>query len=67
LPRTRIFTSSASAKFGNIAAQADPFVKQRLLDLADRYDDKRKMTITPLPSAPAAAASASGDRENNPG
>jgi hypothetical protein len=31
----------------DIAAEAGPFVKQRLLDLADRYDGKRKTTITP--------------------
>ena len=55
----------------DIAAKADPFIKQRLLDLADRYDGKRKTTITPLPSAPAAAqtrranTTASPAREND--
>ena len=43
----------------DIAAKADPFIKQRLLDLADRYDGERKTTITPLPSAPAAAQTGS--------
>ena len=43
----------------DIAAKADPFIKQRLLDLADRYDGKRKTTITPLPSAPAATQTGS--------
>ncbi|MEH2611646.1 hypothetical protein [Bradyrhizobium sp. AZCC 1693] len=37
----------------DIAAKADPFIKQRLLDLADRYDGKRKTSVTPLPPAPA--------------
>jgi hypothetical protein len=32
----------------DIAAKADPFIKQRLLDLADRYDGKRKTSVTPF-------------------
>ena len=52
---------------GDIAAKADPFIKQRLLDLADRYDGKRKTCITPLPSAPAVAQNPSGEHDGNSG
>ena len=49
------------------AANADPFIKRPLFGLADRYDDdKRKTLVTPLPSAPTAAANASGNREDIP-
>ena len=61
------FYKQRAREVRDIAATADPFIKQRLLDLADRYDDKRKTMITSLPSAPAIATDASGDREGNPG
>jgi hypothetical protein len=48
----------------DIAAKADPFIKQRLLDLADRYDGKRKTTITPLPPAPAQTPSGEHDSKS---
>lgn len=51
----------------DIAAKADPFIKQRLLDLADRYDGKRKTSVTPLPSAPAATQNPSGERDSSSG
>jgi hypothetical protein len=59
------FYKQRAREVRDIAAKADPFIKQRLLDLADRYDGKRKTAITP--SAPAAAANASDDRDSNPG
>ena len=51
----------------DIAANADPFITQRLLDLADRYDGKRRTTITPLPSAPDAAQTPSGEHDSKSG
>ena len=58
------FYKQRAREVRDIAAKADPFIKQRLLELADRYDGKRKTTITPMPSA--AAANASRDRDGNP-
>ena len=49
------FYKQRAREVRDIAATADPFIKQRLLDLADRYDDKRKTMITSLPSAPTIA------------
>ena len=49
------FYKQRAREVRDIAAKADPFIKQRLLDLADRYDGKRKTSITSLPSAPAVA------------
>ncbi len=51
----------------DIAAKADPFIKQRLLDLADRHDGKRKTSVTPLPPAPAATQNPSGERDGHSG
>ena len=47
-----------------IAANADPFIKKRLLGLAERYEGKRQTRITPLPSVPASGQDRSdGQRE----
>lgn len=51
----------------DIAAKADPFIKQRLLDLADRYDGKRRTSVTPLPSTPDAAQKPSDEHDSNSG
>jgi hypothetical protein len=50
-----------------IAAKADPVIKQRLLDLADLYDGKRKTSVTPLPPAPATTRNPSGERGGHSG
>ena len=49
------FYKQRAREVREIAAKADRFIKPRLLDLADRYDGKRKTSVTPLPAAPAAA------------
>lgn len=51
----------------DIAAKADPFIKQRLLDLADRYDGQYRTSATLLPSVPAAMQSPNGGRDGNTG
>ena len=58
------FYKQRAREVRDIAAKADPFIKQRLLDLADRYDGKRK-TVTPLPSAPAAFQNPPSERDGN--
>ena len=60
------FYKKRAREVRDIAAKADPFIKQRLLDLADRYDGKRKTTITPMPSAAAAATNVSTERHGIP-
>ena len=60
------FYKQRAREVRDIAAKADPFIKQRLLDLADRYDGKRKMTIAPMPSAAAAATNVSTERHGIP-
>ena len=47
------FYKQRAQEVRDLAAKADPFIKQRLLDLAERYDGL-KTRITPLPSTPAA-------------
>ena len=42
------FYKQRAREVRDIAAKADPFIKQRLLDLADRYDGRRKTSITPF-------------------
>ncbi|WP_426529163.1 hypothetical protein [Bradyrhizobium sp. McL0615] len=42
------FYKQRAREVRDIAAKADPFIKKRLLDLADRYDGKRKTSVTPL-------------------
>lgn len=49
----------------DLAAKADPFIKQRLFDLADRYDGKRKTRVTPLPSVPAKAEEQTDERDSS--
>ncbi len=50
----------------DIAAIADPFIKQRLLDLADRYDRQlRRTVVTPLPPAPSAIEKPDVERGDN--
>ena len=61
------FYKQRAREVRDIAAKADPFIKQRLLDLADRYDGKRRTNVTPLPSAPAAAQNASDEHDSNSG
>ena len=60
------FYKQRAREVRDIAAKADPFIKQRLLDLADRYDGKRRTSVTPLPSAPA-TQNPSGERDGNSG
>jgi hypothetical protein len=61
------FYKQRAREVRDIAAKADPFIKQRLLDLADRYDGRRKTNATPLPSAPAVAQNPSGEHDGNSG
>jgi hypothetical protein len=35
-----------------MAERADPFIKRRLLDLANRYDNNTTKRVTPLPAVP---------------
>jgi hypothetical protein len=59
------FYKQRAREVRDIAAKADPFIKQRLLDLADRYDGKRKTSVTPVPSAPATDQNMSGKHDSN--
>jgi hypothetical protein len=60
------FYKQRAQEVRDLAAKADPFIKQRLLDLAERYDG-RKTRITPLPSAPAAIQNQPSDRDGDSG
>lgn len=52
----------------DLAAKADPFIKQRLLDLAERYDrHQRKTGVTPLPPTPAVAFNPTCERNGEAG
>lgn len=57
------FYKQRAQEVRDIAAKADPFIKQRLLDLADRYGGQRR--TTPLPSAPEAVQSPRGEHDGN--
>jgi hypothetical protein len=59
------FYKQRAREVRDIAAKADPFIKQRLLDLADRYDGKRNTSITPLPPAPATNQNPPGEHDSN--
>ena len=61
------FYKQRAREVRDIAAKADPFVKRRLLDLADRYDDQGRTSITPLPSAPVAIPNPRGERDGDSG
>ena len=61
------FYKQRAREVRDIAAKADPFIKQRLLDLADRYDGKRRTSVTALPSTPAAAQNPSDEHDSNSG
>ena len=62
------FYKQRAREVRDIAAKADPFIKQRLLELADRYDRHlRKTSVTPLPSVPALAQNPSGEHDGNSG
>jgi hypothetical protein len=61
------FYKQRAREVRDIAAKADPFVKQPLLDLADRYDGKRKTSVTPLPPAPATTENPPGEYDGNSG
>jgi len=61
------FYTQRAREVRDIAAKADPFIKQRLLDLADRYDGQRRTNITALPPAPAAAQNPQGDHDDHSG
>jgi hypothetical protein len=61
------FYKQRAREVRDIAAKADPFIKQRLLDLADRYDGKRRTSVTLLPSATAPAQNPPSERESNSG
>ena len=56
------FYAQRAREVRDIAAKADPFIKRRLLDLAERYD-RRKTSVTPLPPAPAVALNPAGERD----
>jgi hypothetical protein len=62
---TEDFYKQRAREVRDLAAKADPFIKQRLLDLADRYDG-RKTSVTPLPPAPA-VPNPSDDHDGNSG
>jgi hypothetical protein len=49
----------------DIAAKADPFIKRRLLDLADRYDGRYRTSVTLLPPVLATAPGADGEPDGN--
>jgi hypothetical protein len=55
------FYKQRAREVRDIAAKADPFIKQRLLDLADRYDGKGRTSVTPLPSVPAVGLNPAGE------
>lgn len=59
------FYKQRAREVRDIAAKADPFIKKRLLDLADRYDGKRKTSVTPLPPAPATNQNPSDEHDSN--
>jgi hypothetical protein len=59
------FYKQRAREVRDIAAKADPFIKQRLLELADRYDGKRKTSVTPLPPASATTRNPSGERDGH--
>ena len=62
------FYKQRAREVRDIAAKADPFIKQRLLDLADRYDRHlRKTSVTPLPSTPAATQNMSDEHDGHSG
>ena len=61
------FYKQRAREVRDIAAKADPFVKRRLLDLADRYDGQGRTSITPLPSAPVAIQNPNGERDGDSG
>jgi hypothetical protein len=61
------FYKQRAREVRDLAAKADPFIKQRLLDLADRYDGKRKTSVTPLPSTPAATQNMSDEHDGHSG
>jgi hypothetical protein len=44
------FFKQQAARLRNIASMADPFTKRRLLDLAEKYDERKSARrLTPLP------------------
>lgn len=62
------FYKQRAREVRDLAAKADPFIKQRLLDLAERYDrHQRKTSVTPLPPAPAVALDPAGERNDKTG
>ena len=45
------FFKEQAVRLRNIASKADPFTKRRLLDLADKYEERKAARRpTPLPS-----------------
>lgn len=61
------FHKQRAREVRDIAAKADPVIKHRLLDLADRYDGRRKTSVTPLPPAPATTRNPSGEPDGHSG
>lgn len=55
------FYKQRAREVRDIAAKADPFIKQRLLELADRYDSQHRTSVTPLPAAPSAVQGPAGE------
>jgi hypothetical protein len=51
-----------AARLRNIASMADPFTKRRLLDLAEKYDQRKSdRRATPLPAVTMTHQLGSGD------
>ena len=54
---TEKFRKQQAATLRGMAEKADPFIKKRLLDLADRYERApRPRPLTPIQSIPAELA-----------
>ena len=55
-----------AARVRNIASNADPFTKRRLLDLAEKYDGRKSVRRpTPLPSVTIDHQQHSDDRNSS--
>lgn len=51
----------------DIADKADPFTRKRLLELADKYENRPRPRQTPLPSISAIQKSRKTGDDGNPG
>lgn len=60
------FYKQRAQEVRDLAAKADPFITQRLLDLAERHDRRqRKTSVPPLP--PAVALNPMSERDGKAG